>query len=137
MRNESAGHRPGVLPGLLAGAGAALVGALLLGPLQGSSGHRVLELGYFALLLGVTVGAVLGRASGAAARSRRVALLAVPLALLGVLLTQWLASAAYTGSWQEALPFWRQTLLGGNDVTFFAVAAVEAYLVAKRVSQGM
>ncbi|MQY16476.1 hypothetical protein SRB5_66750 [Streptomyces sp. RB5] len=137
MSDVSGGNgRSGPVLGLLAGAAAAVLGALILGPLQGSTGERGLELGYFALAAGVLVGAALGKAAGTSARARRVALLAVPPALLGVMLGQWVASAVYIGSWDGSLEFWRHHVFGRNDWTFYLVAGAEGYLVAKRVAEG-
>ncbi|MEV6108627.1 hypothetical protein AB0M28_28580 [Streptomyces sp. NPDC051940] len=127
--------RSGPWQGLAAGAGAALVGALVLGPLQATTGHRGLEQGYFALAVGILVGAALGKAGGTSARARKVALMGVPLAWLGVVLVQWVASAVYVGSWADALDFWRHDVIGRNDVMFYVVAGAEGYLVAKRVSE--
>jgi hypothetical protein len=63
--------------------------------------------------------------------------LAIPLAFAGVILTQITACAVHvrTGDPVEAYEFWRRAVLGKNDMTFYLVAAVEAYLVALRAAE--
>jgi hypothetical protein len=131
---RTGGGAPRLGPGLLAGGGAALLGAVVLGPLQGSFGYRALEVGYWALALGILTGFALGRVGG---RARTVALFGVPLALLGVLLAQLIAATVYVGDADlgDALHFWRTQILGKNDLAFYAVAATEGYLVAKRAAE--
>ncbi|MGP3999250.1 hypothetical protein [Streptomyces sp. 8N706] len=132
--------------GIAAGAVTAVVGALLLGTLQGALGPQGHELGYWALGIGLLVGAVLGKAGG---RSRAVAVSGIPLAMAGVAIAQLLAAAMQSGSAGPgyspldlltghagpALDYWRSEILGKNDVTFYTVAALEGFLVAKRVAE--
>ncbi|WFB07886.1 hypothetical protein LRS74_13130 [Streptomyces sp. LX-29] len=47
--------------GIAAGAAAALLGALVFGFFQGKAGDRGPELGYWALCIGLLVGAALGK----------------------------------------------------------------------------
>ncbi|MGP3981941.1 hypothetical protein [Streptomyces sp. KR80] len=137
--------RPG--PGVAAGAAATVAGGLLLGALQGwgslpgealGEGARGYELGYWALAIGLLVGAVLGKVGG---QGRAIALWGVPLALAGVALAQLLAAAIQVGAGDvhlepgPVLDYWQHEILGRNDVTFYAVAAAEAYLVARRVAE--
>ncbi|MEU6082173.1 hypothetical protein [Streptomyces sp. NPDC047108] len=125
--------------GVAAGAAAALAGALLLGPLQGASGPTGPELGYWALAMGLFVGAVLGKVGG---RGRSVALWGIPLALAGVALAQVLAAWMLVEQggmfvWHpgSAVDHWRGEILGENDIAFYAVAALEGCLVAQRIAE--
>ncbi|WP_407560622.1 hypothetical protein [Streptomyces sp. 184] len=126
--------RPRPVQALAVGAAATVAGALLLGVTQGLVGERGLELGYWALALGLLVGAAVGWAGE---QSRTLALGAVPVALVGVVLTQIAATAVYLGSADvgAAYDFWRSEVLGKNDMTFFLVAGAEAFLVSQRVSE--
>ncbi|MEV6315863.1 hypothetical protein [Streptomyces sp. NPDC051776] len=125
--------------GVAAGAGASLSGALLLGALQGAACPAGPELGYWALGIGLLVGAVLGKLGG---RGRAVALYGVPLATAGVAVAQVLAArmqvepgGAIVRHLGPALDYWLGEILGKNDVAFYTVAALEGYLVAQRVAE--
>ncbi|MEK8172134.1 hypothetical protein NKH77_31295 [Streptomyces sp. M19] len=74
--------------------------------------------------------------------------MAIPLALASVSLAQLIGSAvrvgdaaswatvdALTGHFGAVLDYWRDEILGRNDVTFYAVAGAESYLVARRVTE--
>jgi hypothetical protein len=135
--------RPG--RGLVAGVAAALVGALVFGVVQGKIGHRGQEVGYWALCIGLLIGAALGKLGG---RAPLLALIGIPLALVGVLLAQLIGIAVHMGdqsSWPTAdtliehfgqvIDYWRGEILGRNDITFYAVAGAESYLVAKRITE--
>ncbi|MFW6695813.1 hypothetical protein [Streptomyces sp. MAR4 CNX-425] len=130
----TADSRPRLLPTLAVGAAAGLAGALVLGVTQGLAGERALELGYWALALGLLVGAVVGRAGE---QARGSALLAIPVALVGVLLTQITATAVYLGTANavDAYDFWNAEVFGKNDMSFLLVAGAEAFLVSQRVSE--
>lgn len=130
----TAESRPRLLQALAVGAAATVAGALVLGVTQGLVGARGLELGYWALALGLLVGAAVGRAGE---QTRGSALLAIPVAITGVLLTQIVATAVHLGSADvgAAYDFWSSEVLGKNDLTFYLVAAAEAFLVSQRVSE--
>ncbi len=130
----TADSRPRLLQALAVGAAATVAGALVLGVTQGLVGERGLELGYWALALGLLVGAAVGRAGE---RTRGAALVAIPVALVGVLLTQITATAVYLGTADvgEAYDFWNAEVLGKNDMSFLLVAGAEAFLVSQRVSE--
>jgi hypothetical protein len=130
----TADSRPRLLQALAVGAAATVAGALVLGVTQGLVGERALELGYWALALGLLVGAVVGRAGE---QARGSALLAIPVALAGVLLTQITATAVHLGTADvgTAYDFWSTDVLGKNDMSFLLVAAAEAFLVSQRVSE--
>lgn len=130
----AADSRPRLLQALAVGSAATVAGALVLGVTQGLVGERGLELGYWALALGLLVGAVVGRAGD---QTRGSAFLAIPVALVGVFLTQITATAVYLGtaSAGEAYDFWSTDVLGKNDMSFLLVAAAEAFLVSQRVSE--
>ncbi|MET7765839.1 hypothetical protein [Streptomyces sp. NPDC005336] len=135
--------RPG--RGLAAGIVAALLGALVFGIIQGKIGHRGQEVGYWALCIGLLIGAVVGKLGG---RVPLLALIGIPLALVSVSLAQLIGVAVQMGdqsSWPTAdtlidhfglvADYWRDRILGRNDITFYAVAGVESYLVAKRITE--
>ncbi|WP_240662413.1 hypothetical protein [Streptomyces sp. WAC 06738] len=130
----AADSRARLLQALAVGAAATVAGALVLGGTQGLVGERGLELGYWALALGLLVGAAVGRAG---AEARGSAFLAIPVALAGVFLTQLAATAVHLGTVDvgAAYDFWRSGVLGKNDMTFYLVAAAEAFLVSQRVSE--
>ncbi|MFE7119971.1 hypothetical protein ACFU99_31575 [Streptomyces sp. NPDC057654] len=137
--------------GLAAGAATALLVAVVCGWAQGLAGPGSHELGYWALAIGLLVGAALGKAGG---RAPALAPLGTLLALLGVLLAQLLAAATTMGEatsdalghppgvlatllhdFDAVVDYWRDEMLGRNDIAFYAVAAAEGYLVAKRVAE--
>ena len=131
--------------GLAAGVAAALLGALVFGVVQGKIGHRGQEVGYWALCIGLLVGAALGKLGG---RAPLLALVGIPLALVGVSLAQLIGVAVHMGdesSWPTAdtllqhfglvVDYWRGEILGRNDITFYSVAGAESYLVAKRITE--
>jgi hypothetical protein len=80
-----------------------------------------------------------------------LAALGAPLATLGVLLAQLLGAAAHVGDapthpitstlgtllhhFGPVSHYWRHEMVSRNDITFYSVAAAEAYLVAKRVTE--
>ncbi|WP_258563292.1 hypothetical protein [Streptomyces phytophilus] len=130
----TADSRPRLLQALAVGAAATVAGALVLGLTQGLVGERGLELGYWALALGLLVGAAVGLAGE---QTRGSAFLAIPVALVGVLLTQLTATAVHLGTADvgAAYDFWHTGVLGKNDMTFYLVAAAEAFLVSQRVSE--
>jgi hypothetical protein len=131
--------------GLTGGAAAALLGAVVFGFVQGKTGQRGHEMGYWALCTGLLIGVALGKLGG---RTPPLALVGIPLALVSVSLAQLLGSAmrvgdaaawatadVLTGHFGLALDYWRDDVLGRNDITFYAVAGAESYLVARRVSE--
>lgn len=135
--------RPG--RGLAAGIATTLLAAALFGFVQGKIGHRGQEVGYWALCIGLLIGAALGKLGG---RAPLLALIGIPLALVGVSLAQLIGVAVQMGdqsSWPTAdtlighfglvMDSWRSDVLGRNDITFYAVAGVESYLVAKRITE--
>lgn len=130
----TADSRPRLVQALAVGAAATVAGALVLGVTQGLVGERALELGYWALALGLLVGVAVGRAGE---QARGSALLAIPVALAGVLLTQITATAVHLGTADvgAAYEFWSADVLGKNDMSFLLVAAAEAFLVSQRVSE--
>lgn len=127
------GVRPRPLQALAYGTAATVAGALILGATQGKTGEQALDLGYWTLAVGILVGAAVGRYGGA----RSAALVAVPLAVGGAILTQVVGGAVYEGAPDPAaaFDFWRTQILSNNDLSFYAVAAAEGYLVALRVSE--
>ncbi|CAM5731590.1 hypothetical protein [Streptomyces mordarskii] len=141
----SAAQAPRPARGLAAGIAAALLGALVFGFIQGKIGHCGQEVGYWALGIGLLTGAALGKLGG---RAPLLALTGIPLAVVGVSLAQLLGVAVLMGdesSWPTAdalighfglvMDHWRDDILGRNDITFYAVAGAESYLVAKRITE--
>ncbi|MGW3433936.1 hypothetical protein ACWDHW_39310 [Streptomyces melanosporofaciens] len=141
----SAAQAPRPARGFAAGSAAALLGALVFGFVQGKIGHRGQEVGYWALCIGLLTGAALGKLGG---RAPLLALIGIPLAVAGVSLAQLLGVAVLMGdesSWPTAdtlighfglvMDHWRDDILGRNDITFYAVAGAESYLVAKRIAE--
>ncbi|MFG2578450.1 hypothetical protein [Streptomyces malaysiensis] len=142
---SSAAQAPRPARGLAAGIAAALLGALVFGFIQGKIGHRGQEVGYWALCIGLLTGAALGKLGG---RAPLLALIGIPLAVVSVSLAQLLGAAVLMGdesSWPTTdtliehfglvMDYWRDHILGRNDITFYAVAGAESYLVARRVTE--
>ncbi|MER5971646.1 hypothetical protein ABT112_18245 [Streptomyces sp. NPDC002055] len=133
-------------PGVAMGAATAVVAALVLGFAQGSFGRTGHELGYWALAIGLLVGVALGTAGG---RSLPASLCGIPLATAGVAAAQLLAAALQVGTVEPeysavdpltghagpALAYWRHEILSRNDIAFYTVAALEGFLVARRVAE--
>ncbi|MEU1945678.1 hypothetical protein ACFW95_31275 [Streptomyces sp. NPDC059474] len=141
----SAAQAPRPARGLAAGSAAALLGALVFGFIQGKIGHRGQEVGYWALCIGLLTGATLGKLGG---RAPLLALIGIPLAVAGVSLAQLLGVAVLMGdesSWPTTdtlighfglvMDHWHDDILGRNDITFYAAAGAESYLVAKRIAE--
>ncbi|MFD0445799.1 hypothetical protein ACFQ10_30815 [Streptomyces indonesiensis] len=90
-------------------------------------------------------GAALGKLGG---RAPLLALVGIPLAVVSVSLAQLIGAAVLMGdesSWPTTdtltehfglvADYWRDHILGRNDITFYAVAGAEGYLVAKRIAE--
>ncbi|MGK5631941.1 hypothetical protein [Streptomyces sp. URMC 123] len=143
-KGAGAAGRPGLA--LVVGLATAVGVAAVFGLLEGRTGRQGHEVGYWALALGVLLGAVLGKVGG---RSRLVPWLGVPVALLAVAVSQLVTSAvqvaahggaastldALTGHVGLCLDYWWDEIIGRNDITFYCVAALEGALVAKRVAE--
>ncbi|GEB56449.1 hypothetical protein [Streptomyces gardneri] len=139
--------------GLLAGVGAAVVGALVLGGIMRAMADEdgsYTQLGILALAVGALVGFALGKVGG----SHPVLPFAgVPLALLGVFAGQLFGYALMISWWAELeTPYqapsvtevltthfsdlfraWKEEL-GAMDLLFFGIAGYEGFIITKKVS---
>jgi hypothetical protein len=127
----------GVLVGVVAAVGAALVYGLLI---KGTK-H---EIGYAALGVGALVGVALGKVGG---RNPALPVIGIPLALLGVYLGQLFGIALlvnselhlgvvniFTDHFHDLQQAWKDSM-DAKDFLFFGIAGLEAFVIARRVAR--
>jgi hypothetical protein len=131
--------RPGL--GVLAGLGAAIVGIVFYAAIMRYTNH---EIGYVALVVGLLVGAAMGKAGG---RNPLLPVVGLVFSLLAVWFGQ-LVGMAWTISHVDGVGFtdvllghfsllvkaWKDSFVDAKDILFFAIAGAEGFIVTKRMA---
>ncbi|WP_017239636.1 hypothetical protein [Streptomyces sp. SS] len=151
MAPPPAPARDNLALGLLAGLGAAVVGALVLGGIMRAMAKEdgsYTQLGILALGVGALVGFALAKAGGS---NPVLPFAGVPIALFGVfagqlfgyaLMASWWAeldgralpvSEIFTAHFSDLFTAWKEEL-GAMDLLFFGIAGYEGYVLTKRLS---
>ncbi|MGW7004314.1 hypothetical protein ACWGCW_16220 [Streptomyces sp. NPDC054933] len=128
--------------GVLAGLGTAVVAALVYAAIIRFTNH---EIGYVALVVGLLIGAAMGKAGG---RNAVLPVLGIVFSLLAVWFGQlvgiaWLATHEapglsfthlFFGQFGDLLKAWKDNL-GAKDFLFFALAGLEGWAITRRVGR--
>ena len=126
-------------PGILAGLGAAVVAVVIYAAILRFTDH---EVGYVALVVGLLVGAAMGKAGG---RNPVLPVLGVVISLAAVWFGQ-LVGIAWSVSGHAGVSFadiffsrfttlvdvWKNDFADAKDILFFAIAGVEGFVVTRR-----
>ncbi|MEU6175208.1 hypothetical protein ABZ832_25305 [Streptantibioticus parmotrematis] len=129
--------------GLLAGLGAAVVAIVFYAAVLRFTNH---EVGYVAIVVGLVVGAAMGKVGGG--RSAALPVMAAVISLLAVWLGQ-LVGMAWTINHMDGIPFtnvlfthfndlvkaWKDSFVSPMDVLFFGIAGAEGFVIARRAAQ--